>query len=79
MITSHPTSVALSLLAQELDSWTKPETDTAFRLQAEAKRPVIDVPSSAQAPMAQVINLVSRLRTPKMQAQMQQQIARVAA
>lgn len=77
MIALHPTSIALSLLTEELDSWSQPETDTAYRLHAEAKCPVIDVPGPAQTPMAQVITLVSRLRSPS--TQMQRQAHQMAA
>lgn len=63
MLTALAHINALDLLSDELSSWTKPEVDTAYRLQAEAQRPVVDVPCGPQQRSAKVITLVSRLRT----------------
>lgn len=68
MFTASPdtNTNALRLVSDELASWSQPEVDTAYRLQAEAKRPVVDVPCSPDQCSAKVITMVTRLRTQRM-------------
>lgn len=65
MFITRTDSPALRLLSDELESWSQPETTTAYRLEMEAKRPIAELPCPPEeAPQeAKVITLVTRLRT----------------